>query len=85
MAYQIHWDEKAREFLRSISMEDARRIIKKVNGIVDFPRHYLDRLEELNAYKLRVGDYRAIIDLDENAQIISVLFIGHRKNVYNRL
>lgn len=85
MAYQIHWDEKARDFLRTISKEEAQRIIRKVNAIVDFPWHYLDRLEEVKAYKLRVGDYRLIIDLDENTQIVSVLFIGHRKNVYDRL
>lgn len=85
MSYEIQWDEKAREFLRSIKQEDAQRIIKKVNSIVEFPGHYLGHLEEIKAYKLRVGDYRLIIDLDENKKIISILFIGHRKNVYDRL
>ncbi len=85
MPYEIRWDEKALEFLRSIKQEDAQRIIKKVNSIVEFPRHYLDHLEEIKAYKLRVGDYRIVIDLDENKEIISILFIGHRKNVYDKL
>jgi len=64
--------------------EDARRIVKKVNSIVDFPEHYLEELVELKAYKLRVGDYRLIIDLDKNNKTISIVFIGHRKNVYDR-
>ncbi|MBI5158597.1 type II toxin-antitoxin system RelE/ParE family toxin [Candidatus Micrarchaeota archaeon] len=84
MAYEIRWDEKAREFLRKIQFEDAQRIIRKVNGIADFPEHYLGSLVEVKAYKLRVGDYRAIIDLDKNNKIISVLFIGHRKNIYDK-
>jgi mRNA interferase RelE/StbE len=85
LAYEVRWDEKAREFLRAIKLEDAQRIIKKVNSIIDFPEHYLEELTEVKAYKLRVGDYRVILDLDETRRIISVLFIGHRKNVYDKL
>ena len=30
MSYEIHWDEKARDLLRKLHPEDAKRIIKKV-------------------------------------------------------
>ena len=39
MSYEIIWDEKARDFLRKIPQEDAQRIIKKVNSILDYPQH----------------------------------------------
>ena len=84
MLYEIRWDEKATEFLRTIPAIEAQRIIKKVNSIADFPEHYLEELVELKSYKLRVGDHRLIIDLDKKNKIISILFIGHRKNVYER-
>ena len=82
MTYEIHWDEKARDFLRKLHPEDAKRIIKKVNSIVDDPRHYLETLTDISSYKLKIGDYRVLIDLHETAKIISVVLIGHRKDIY---
>ena len=66
MSYKIIWDPKVHDFLRKINKEDAKRIIKKVNGIVEDPKHYLETLVEIKSYKLRIGDYRALIDLDES-------------------
>ena len=68
--------------MRKIHPEDAKRIIRKVNSIIDDPRHYLEMLVEIKNYKLRIGDYRALIDLDESNKNISVLFIGHRRDIY---
>jgi mRNA interferase RelE/StbE len=34
------------------------------------------------AYKLRVGDYRVIYQLDRRRRTITVLKIGHRREVY---
>ncbi|MEK6979159.1 MAG: type II toxin-antitoxin system RelE/ParE family toxin [Candidatus Micrarchaeota archaeon] len=85
MAYEIRWDEKARDFLKTIPRVEAQRIIKRINGIADFPEHYIEALTGINAYKLRAGDYRLIIDLDKTDKIIMVRFIGHRKNIYEKL
>jgi len=82
MIYEIQWDEKARDFLRKLHPEDAQRIIKKVNSITEDPRHYLETLVDISSYKLKVGDYRVLIDIDESAKIISVVLIGHRKDIY---
>lgn len=40
---------------------------------------------EINAYKLRIGKYRAVIDSDETNKIISVVLVGHRKNIYKEI
>ena len=35
-------------------------------------------------FKLRVGDYRIIYEIDWNQKIIYVLAIGHRKDIYKK-
>ncbi|MBI2139404.1 type II toxin-antitoxin system RelE/ParE family toxin [Candidatus Woesearchaeota archaeon] len=85
MSYQIAWDEQAREFLRKIHKPDAQRIIRKVNSIIEDPFHFLERLVEISGYKLRIGDYRALIDVHEENNSISVVYIGHRKDIYQYL
>jgi len=39
----------------------------------------------LKDYKLRIGDYRAIADINRANNIIEITLIGHRKNVYKKL
>ena len=46
------------------------------------PRHFFERLSSRGDYKLRIGDYRVIADIDDNKKRIEITLIGHRKNVY---
>jgi mRNA interferase RelE/StbE len=46
------------------------------------PFRYLKHLENIGGYKLRVGEYRIIIDVDNVIKILRVLKFGHRKNIY---
>ncbi len=48
------------------------------------PLHYFDHLTERSEYKLRIGNYRAIADINEKKKTITILIIGHRKNIYKR-
>jgi mRNA interferase RelE/StbE len=63
----------------------AERIFKKVLSIAGNPHAFVERLKGLPVYKLRIGDWRAIIAIDDKKQAITVVHIGHRKNVYDDL
>lgn len=49
---------------------------------------HLDRdlsgLSGEDAYKLRVGDYRVIVDWEREEDTVYVLTVGHRRNIYDR-
>jgi len=45
----------------------------------------LKHLENIGGYKLRVGEYRIIIDVEKAIKILSVVKIGCRKNIYHFL
>ena len=85
MIFEIRWDERVVEFLRKLDRPISRRIVQKVDGIKSDPKRYLEPLREAKGYKLRVGDYRVIIDVDWDAKIIFVLLVGHRKKIYKRI
>ena len=48
------------------------------------PLNYFDHLTERFECKLRIGNYRAIADINEKKKTITILIIGHRKNIYKR-
>lgn len=35
-----------------------------------------------DAHRIRIGDYRVVYEIDEPAQILTIITIGHRKDVY---
>ncbi len=47
--------------------------------LATFPHH---RLTGSNRYRLRVGDYRIIYTFDGTANIIHLLAVGHRREIY---
>jgi mRNA interferase RelE/StbE len=58
------------------------RIAKKLRNTAEDPRRFLTRLASVDAYRLRVGDYRVIVDVDWGHEMIHVLTLGHRNTVY---
>lgn len=58
------------------------RIARKLQIVAGNPARYLTRLSSVEAYKLRVGDYRAIVDVDWQREVLYVLSVGHRSTVY---
>ena len=83
--YKVIFDAKAIEFLEKLDERNRERIFNKILSIKENPFHYFEKLTARNLYKLRVGNYRVIADIDENNIKILVLLIGHRKNIYKKL
>ena len=83
--YELVFDSKAIEFLEKAEKQLAERIWGKLQSVKENPKHFFERLEGRDDYKLRVGDYRVIADIDESSKKIRISLIGHRKNVYNKI
>jgi len=86
MGYKIIFD--ARVFIRDLkSIDEAakKRIVKEIGNKlrvnpVDFGKPLRFELKKL--FSLRVGDYRVIFHINESEQLVIILKIGHRKDVY---
>ncbi|MBI2564579.1 type II toxin-antitoxin system RelE/ParE family toxin [Candidatus Woesearchaeota archaeon] len=84
MSYEVRWTGEAKKNLKNLERELIIRLIKKVEEAKENPFHYFAKLVGKKEWKLRIGDYRAIVDLDSTNEIIYVLRIGHRKNIYDK-
>jgi mRNA interferase RelE/StbE len=83
--YKIIFDPKALEFLEKAEMTVAKRIWNKIMSTKTNPHHFFERLTGRKDYKLRIGDYRVIADINDNKKRIEITLIGHRKNIYKNL
>lgn len=79
----VEWDPKAREFLRKLPKDIAKRIFNKVDReIIINVKRYLETLVGRDGYKIRVGDYRLFVDYYQNKDHLKIRSIRHRRNAY---
>ena len=81
--YQIELTATAKRFLKKLDKKESEMILNKIYSIRFEPFRFLKRLQGEKLWRLRIADYRAVIDMIISAQKIIVLRIGHRRNIYN--
>jgi len=82
MVYEIIFSPKAEGQFKKLEKRIQERIISVLERIRIRPEIYVSKLVGDPGYKLRIGDYRVILDIDRNRLIILILKVGHRKNIY---
>jgi mRNA interferase RelE/StbE len=82
MAYELFIDKHAGKDLAKLPKDLAVRIFLKIKETKENPERYWIRLEGRSDYKLRIGDYRIIADIDAERKTIQITKIGHRRNIY---
>ena len=85
MKFQIIWSESASKEFKKLDRTVANRIFKKVSQLSENP--YYSNVTKMIGdpyFRLRVGDYRIIFDIQNDMLRILVLKVGHRKNVYKK-
>ena len=74
---------KAAKELEKIEDQIKSRIKERLKELRDNPERSRKRLKPSDFWSLRIGDYRAIYEIDRNKKQVIILFIGHRKKVYD--
>lgn len=82
MSFEIIWSDSASRQLKKLDRSVARRIIDRVGELRENPHRSVRRLVNSPYYRLRVGDYRVILDIQEAILRILVLKVGHRESIY---
>ncbi len=84
MTYEIIFSDKALRQLKKLEKNTQEKIITVLERIRVRPEAYVTKLVGDPGYKLRVGDYRVITDIENKMLRILVLKVGHRKNIYDK-
>tara|TARA_Y100000310_G_C20291571_1_gene627467 strand:- start:305 stop:565 length:261 start_codon:yes stop_codon:yes gene_type:complete len=84
MNYEITFSDFADKQLIKLPTYVQNRIISTLKRCRIRPHKHVKKLISSKYYRLRVGDYRVIIDIIENKLIIHVIELGHRKNICKR-
>jgi len=82
MTYTVILHPKAHAILKTCDDELAQKIRRKHLVLKTDPKKG-KKLKYSDFWRLRIGEYRAIYEIDYKKGRIIVLYIGHRKHVYD--
>ena len=82
LAFRVEVSELAAEKFRKLDKPVRERIARKLKQMAGDPSRDLTRLSSVEGYKLRVGNSRAIVDVDWDGKLVYVLTVGHRSTFY---
>jgi mRNA interferase RelE/StbE len=82
-SYKITIKRSAAKELEKIVLPDRKRIVEKILLLADDPRPLgCKKLSGQEKYRLWQGDYRVLYEIQDDILIITVVKIGHRRDVY---
>ena len=83
MTYQILLHPKAAKSLSKLEKALRTRIKDTLMGLRESPELKGQALSRSQFRRIRVGDYRAIYEIDRRNRAVIVLYVGHRSTVYD--
>jgi mRNA interferase RelE/StbE len=86
MSYSIEYESEALADLEKLSPNIRKRIVNKIEWLAQNFEQITPQLltgDWAGFYKLRVGDYRIIYQIDLSEKIIMIDVVGHRREVYD--
>jgi len=86
MKYRIQIRPQALKALKKIDEPDQSRIMRRIDSLASDPRpEGVKKLQgEDDFYRIRVGDYRVVYQIEDDVLLVLVARVAHRKDVYRK-
>ncbi|MGD2205121.1 type II toxin-antitoxin system RelE/ParE family toxin [Microbacterium maritypicum] len=84
MSYRIDVAAPAQRQLRKLDPHARRRVQAAIELLAEEPRPPAAKMlvNSDGAWRVRVGDYRVIYDIEDDRLVVLVLAAGHRREIY---
>jgi mRNA interferase RelE/StbE len=86
MAYAIEFVPSAAKEFAKLPKKERQRVGETIDDLAEQPRpRGAEKLAGVDAWRVRVGDYRIVYEVRDRTLVVLVLAIGHRREIYKRL
>jgi len=84
MPYRIEVKRSAAKEIRAITRkQDRERVVERIAALAEDPRPPgCTKLSGREAYRVRQGEYRIVYTVEDEALVVEVVKVGHRRDVY---
>lgn len=87
MAYTVSFKASAVKETEKLPTLVARKVLAKASALADNPRPpgCVKLAGSKDVWRIRVGQYRIVYVIDDNAKTVDVRIVAHRREVYRGL
>ena len=86
MTYTVQISNRARRALRKLAHDAIADIDRCIRILARNPRpDGCQKLVNLDAYRVRAGDFRIVYEIHDDILVVIVIRVGHRRDVYRGL
>ena len=82
--YRLEVKARAVKELSRMRPDAGIRLLQSFQSLISDPRprqsHKLSG--SVNSYRLRVGDYRVLYQVDDELKLVTIFKVGHRREMY---
>lgn len=82
--YEVLLESAAERDLRHLPSDMFRSVVRRIAGLARAPRPPGCRkiVGSVRDWRIRVGDYRVVYEIDDRARVVRVMRVRHRRDVY---
>lgn len=81
--YELVFRKTVAKELRKVPKSDLQRILTRIDGLASEPRPAdAEKLTGNDLYRVRQGQYRIIYEIADQRLVVTVVKVGHRREVY---
>lgn len=86
-SYKVELKRSAAKEIENIQQKKRRRqVVGRIKNLAEDPRPPgYQKLSGQNAYRVRQREYRIIYTIQDHRQIVTVVKVGHRRDIYRRV
>jgi mRNA interferase RelE/StbE len=82
VTYRVELTRRAQKQVQDLTQTMRRRIDAKLLNMEDDPYAAASKLTAIHGFRIRVGDYRILYEVDDKKSIVLVNQILHRREAY---
>lgn len=83
MSYELLIRRAAQRELAGLPAQTYELVKSAIRRLADIPRPRGSRkLTGRDGWRIRVGDYRVVYEIDDRERSVTVLHVGHRRDIY---
>jgi mRNA interferase RelE/StbE len=84
--YRVDLRRQAQKELDKLPKSDFQAVIESIKDLGQTPRpRGIEKVKNTGLWRIRQGDYRIIYAIDDNEHLVTIVRVGHRREIYRVL
>jgi mRNA interferase RelE/StbE len=84
--YRVDLRRHAQKSLDKLPKSDFQTVIEAIKSLAQTPRpRGIEKVKSTGLWRIRQGDYRIVYAIDDTEHVITIVRVGHRREIYRAL